>query len=57
MTHRANAPKDTRWLARYAEEMLSFPESTCSDQVDRTSHALAYRPNVYMGEFSMASQG
>ena len=56
MTHRPNAAKDAQWLARYIEEMLSFPEST-SDQVDSTSHALAYQPNVYTREFSMASQG
>ena len=51
MTQRANAPKDAPWLARYVEEMLSFPESTCSVQVDSTSQALAYQPNVYTREF------
>lgn len=57
MTDRANAPKDAQWLARYVEETLSFPETTYSDQVDSTSHALAYQPNVYTREFLLASQG
>jgi len=43
MTHRANASIDAQWLARYVEEMLSFPESTYSDQVDDSLFAAAVK--------------
>jgi predicted phage terminase large subunit-like protein len=35
------------WLRLFLEELLSFPESKYSDQVDSVSQALAYKPSGY----------
>jgi predicted phage terminase large subunit-like protein len=35
-------PKDAPWLRLFLEELLSFPESMHSDQVDSVSQALAF---------------
>ena len=35
-------PKDASWLQLFLEELLSFPESMHSDQVDSVSQALAF---------------
>jgi len=37
-------PKDAPWLRTFLEELLSFPESRHSDQVDSVSQALARKP-------------
>ena len=36
-------PKTAPWLRLFLEELLSFPESKYSDQVDSVSQALAYK--------------
>jgi predicted phage terminase large subunit-like protein len=36
-------PKDAPWLQLFLEELLSFPESMHSDQVDSVSQALAFK--------------
>jgi predicted phage terminase large subunit-like protein len=40
-------PKTAPWLRLFLEELLSFPESKYSDQVDSVSQALAYKPSGY----------
>ncbi|MDP2410277.1 MAG: phage terminase large subunit [Pseudolabrys sp.] len=44
-------PKYASWLRLFLEEMLSFPESTHTDQVDSVSQALAFdAPGGYSAE-------
>ncbi len=40
-------PKDAPWLRNFLDELLSFPESRHSDQVDSVSQALAYEGSGY----------
>jgi predicted phage terminase large subunit-like protein len=40
-------PKTAPWLRLFLEELLSFPESKYSDQVDSVSQALAYKHSGY----------
>jgi predicted phage terminase large subunit-like protein len=40
-------PKEARWLRVFLEEILSFPESRHSDQVDSLSQALAHTKSGY----------
>lgn len=40
-------PKEAPWLRIFLEEILSFPESRHSDQVDSLSQALAYKKSGY----------
>lgn len=49
--HRVFFPKNAPWLRLFLEEMLSFPESTHTDQVDSVSQALAFEtPYDYSDE-------
>jgi predicted phage terminase large subunit-like protein len=38
-------PKQPPWLQIFLEELLSFPDSRHSDQVDSISQALAFKPS------------
>jgi predicted phage terminase large subunit-like protein len=38
-------PKEAPWLRIFLEELLSFPDTRHSDQVDSMSQALAYKPS------------
>lgn len=40
-------PKEAPWLRIFLEELLSFPESRHTDQVDSVSQALAYQGSGY----------
>jgi predicted phage terminase large subunit-like protein len=40
-------PKEAPWLRTFLEELLSFPDSRNSDQVDSVSQALAYERSGY----------
>jgi predicted phage terminase large subunit-like protein len=40
-------PKEAPWLRVFLEELLSFPESRHTDQVDSVSQALAYQGSGY----------
>jgi predicted phage terminase large subunit-like protein len=40
-------PKEAPWLRTFLEELLSFPDSRHSDQVDSVSQALAYEGSGY----------
>jgi predicted phage terminase large subunit-like protein len=44
-------PKDAPWLRTFLEELLSFPESRHSDQVDSVSQALANEKPRYSLEY------
>jgi predicted phage terminase large subunit-like protein len=44
-------PKDAPWLRIFLEELLSFPESRHSDQVDSVSQALANEKSRYSLEY------
>jgi predicted phage terminase large subunit-like protein len=44
-------PKDAPWLRIFLEELLSFPESRHSDQVDSVSQALANEKPRYSLEY------
>jgi predicted phage terminase large subunit-like protein len=46
-------PKEAPWLRTFLEELLSFPESRHSDQVDSVSQALAFKPKDYWSEESL----
>jgi predicted phage terminase large subunit-like protein len=46
-------PKEAPWLRTFLEELLSFPESRHSDQVDSVSQALAFKPNYDWSEESL----
>jgi predicted phage terminase large subunit-like protein len=44
-------PKDAPWLRTFLEELLSFPDSRHSDQVDSVSQALSYEKFGYSLEY------
>ena len=43
-------PKEAPWLQIFLEELLSFPDSRHSDQVDSISQALGYKPSGWTAE-------
>ena len=44
-------PKDAPWLRVFLDELLSFPESMYTDQIDSVSQALAFQaPAKYTRE-------
>jgi predicted phage terminase large subunit-like protein len=43
-------PKQAPWLRIFLEELLSFPDSRHSDQVDSMSQALGYKPSGWTAE-------
>jgi predicted phage terminase large subunit-like protein len=43
-------PKEAPWLQIFLEELLSFPDSRHSDQVDSISQALGYKPSGWTDE-------
>ena len=43
-------PKQAPWLRIFLEELLSFPDSRHSDQVDSVSQALGYKPSGWTAE-------
>ena len=43
-------PKQAPWLQIFLEELLSFPDSRHSDQVDSISQALGYKPSGWTAE-------
>ena len=45
-------PKDAPWLRTFLEELLSFPESRHSDQVDSVSQALSRKPGYNLHIFT-----
>lgn len=51
--HRVFFPKNAPWLRLFLEEMLSFPESTHTDQVDSVSQALAFEAPAGYSEESI----